>query len=229
MRPIAARLQAARNRIADAAHHAGRDPAGVELLAISKTWSADVLREAFGAGQRNFGESYAQEALAKIRELADLPLTWHFVGPIQSNKTRSIAEHFAWVHSVERLNIAERLSNARPTHLAPLQVCIQINVSGEASKSGAATETALDLARGVAALSGLNLRGLMTIPRPAANVEEQRNQFATLRELKNELTRNGLQLDTLSMGMSDDLEAAIAEGATMVRVGTAIFGKRAPR
>lgn len=197
------------------------------MLAVSKTWPAESVREAAAAGQRAFGESYVQEAIDKLDALAGLGLEWHFIGPLQSNKTRPVANAFAWVHSVDRLRIAQRLSEQRDVHLPPLQVCIQVNVSGEASKSGVAPDALPDLARAVAALPRLQLRGLMTIPEATSDVVLQRARFATLRQLKDGLVASGLPLDTLSMGMSDDLEAAIAEGATIVRVGTAIFGSRA--
>ncbi len=214
-------------RIAAAAAAAGRDAAGVRLLAVSKTWPADSVREAAAAGQRAFGENYVQEGVAKVEALAGLGLEWHFIGPLQSNKTRLVANHFAWVHSIDRLKIAERLSEQRDVHLPPLEVCIQVNVSGEASKGGVAPADAEALAMAVAALPRLRLRGLMAIPEPTADVALQRARFASLRGLRDRLNAAGLALDTLSMGMSDDLEAAIAEGATMVRVGTAIFGARA--
>ncbi len=214
-------------RIAAAAAAAGRDAAGVRLLAVSKTWPADSVREAAAAGQRAFGENYVQEGVAKVEALAGLGLEWHFIGPLQSNKTRLVANHFAWVHSIDRLKIAERLSEQRDVHLPPLEVCIQVNVSGEASKGGVAPADAEALAMAVAALPRLRLRGLMAIPEPTADVALQRARFASLRALRDRLNAAGLALDTLSMGMSDDLEAAIAEGATMVRVGTAIFGARA--
>ena len=226
MTTIAFRLQAVHRRIVAAAQAAGRAPQDICLLAVGKSWPAAVLREAYAAGQRAFGESYAQEALEKIAQLHDLPLEWHFIGPLQGNKTRPVAERFDWVHSVERLKIAERLSAQRPARLPPLQVCLQVNVSGEASKSGAVPQEALMLARAVAALPRLQLRGLMAIPQPTDDVALQRQQFKMLRELLNELNARGMQLDTLSMGMSHDLEAAILEGATMVRVGAAIFGER---
>lgn len=199
----------------------------MRLLAVSKTWPAESVREAAAAGQRAFGESYVQEAIDKLDALAGLGLEWHFIGPLQSNKTRPVANAFAWVHSVDRLRIAQRLSEQRDVHLPPLQVCIQVNVSGEASKSGVAPDALPELARAVAALPRLQLRGLMTIPEATSDVAVQRARFATLRQLKDGLVASGLSLDTLSMGMSDDLDAAIAEGATIVRVGTAIFGSRA--
>lgn len=214
-------------RIAGAAVAAGRDPAEVRLLAVSKTWPAESVREAAAAGQRAFGENYVQEGVAKVEALADLGLEWHFIGPLQSNKTRLVANRFAWVHSIDRLKIAERLAEQRDVHLPPLDVCIQVNVSGEASKSGVAPADLPELARAVASLPRLRLRGLMAIPEPTPDVALQRARFASLRMLRDELNAAGLGLDTLSMGMSDDLEAAIAEGSTMVRVGTAIFGSRA--
>jgi len=226
MTTIHANLQAVSARIAAACAAAGRDPAAVLLLAVSKTWPAARLREAAAAGQRAFGESYVQEAIPKQAALADLNLEWHFIGPLQSNKTRPVAEQFAWVHSVERLKIAERLAAQRPAGLPPLQVCVQVNVSGEASKSGCAPEEAPDLCTAVAALPGLRLRGLMTIPEPTADALLARRRFAALRELRERLRARDLELDTLSMGMSHDMEAAIMEGATIVRVGTAIFGER---
>jgi len=213
-------------RIAGAARAAGRDPGEVELLAVSKTWPAGSVREAFAAGQRAFGENYVQEGVAKVEALAGMGLEWHFIGPLQSNKTRLVANHFAWVHSVDRLKIAERLAEQRDVHLPPLNVCIQVNVSGEASKSGVAPADLPTLAMAVAALPRLRLRGLMAIPEPTSDVALQRARFASLRRLRDRLNAAGLALDTLSMGMSDDLEAAIAEGSTMVRVGTAIFGTR---
>ncbi len=213
-----------RARIRAAAQAAGREPSSIGLLAVSKTKPAAALREAHACGQRDFGENYLQEALGKQAELADLDLAWHFIGPIQSNKTRALAEHFAWVHSVDRLKIAERLSAQRPANLPPLNVCLQVNVSGEASKSGCAPEALPALAAAVAALPSLRLRGLMAIPEPTSDPSAQRAAFARLRELQEGLPQS---LDTLSMGMSDDLEAAIAEGATWVRIGSALFGARA--
>jgi pyridoxal phosphate enzyme (YggS family) len=226
MTPISANLQAVHARIEAAARAAGRNPKDISLLAVSKTWPAGHVRDAAAAGQRAFGENYVQESVAKIAELAALGLEWHFIGPLQSNKTRPVAEHFDWVHSVERMKIAERLSEQRPAGMAPLNVCLQVNVSGEASKSGCAPEEAVALANAIAALPKLRLRGLMCIPEPVEDVEAQRRPFRQLRELYDQLRGDGLPLDTLSMGMSHDIEAAIAEGATMVRVGTAIFGER---
>lgn len=228
MTPIPANLQAVRGRIAAACAACGRDPREVSLLAVSKTWPAACLREAAAAGQQAFGESYVQEAVAKMDVLADLPLEWHFIGPLQSNKTRLVAERFAWVHSVERLKIAERLSAQRPAQLPPLQVCVQVNVSGETSKGGCAPSEAGELANAVARLPGLRLRGLMAIPEPTGDLRLLRSRFALLRGLREEVVGDGLALDVLSMGMSHDLEIAIAEGATVVRIGTAIFGERAP-
>lgn len=230
MTPIAANLQAVIGRILAACSAAGRDPREVRLLAVSKTWPPAALREAASAGQRAFGENYVQEALPKMAALADLGLEWHFIGPLQSNKTRPVAEGFAWVHSVDRLKIAERLSAQRPAGMPPLNVCVEVNVSGEASKSGCAPEDAPPLCAAVAALPNLRLRGLMAIPEPVPGVDPKsavaRRRFARLRELRDEINAGGLAMDTLSMGMSDDLEAAILEGATIVRVGTAIFGER---
>ena len=226
MTPISANLQAVHARIAAAARAAGRDEKDVSLLAVSKTWPAECVRLAAAAGQHAFGENYVQEGVAKVAELESLGLAWHFIGPLQSNKTRPVAESFDWVHSVERMKIAERLSEQRPAGKSPLNVCLQVNVSGEASKSGCAPEEAVALAKAIAALPHLRLRGLMCIPEPAEDVEAQRRPFRQLRELYEQLRAEGLPLDTLSMGMSHDIEAAIAEGATMVRVGTAIFGER---
>ncbi len=212
-----------RARIREAAQAAQRDPASVGLLAVSKTQPAAAIRQAHAGGLADFGENYLQEALAKQVELNDLALTWHFIGPIQSNKTKSIAEHFAWVHSVDRVKIAQRLAEQRPAHLPPLNICLQVNVSGEASKSGCTPEDLPALAAAVAQLPRLRLRGLMAIPEPSDDPVEQHAAFARLRELQSALPYD---LDTLSMGMSHDLEAAIAEGATWVRVGTALFGAR---
>jgi hypothetical protein len=227
MTSISANLQAVKSRIVAACAAAGRDPATVTLLAVSKTWPAGAVREAVAAGQRAFGENYVQEAVVKAGALADLGLDWHFIGPLQSNKTRPVAETFAWVHSIDRLKLAERLSAQRPAGLPPLQVCVQVNVSGEESKSGCTAAEAPDLCRAVAALPNLALRGLMAIPEPAQKSAVAARRFAELRALRDRLNEAGLRLDTLSMGMSDDLEAAIMAGATIVRVGTAIFGERA--
>ncbi len=233
MATIAGNLQAIKARIAAASAAAGRDPALVRLLAVSKTHPAPLVAEACAAGQRAFGENYVQEALAKMEALSRLvgaeaarALEWHLIGPLQSNKTRSVAEHFAWVHTIEREKIAHRLSEQRPAGLAPLQVLVQVNVSGEASKSGVAPHEVAALAHAVAVMSRLRLRGLMAIPEPSDDPAIQRASFRAVRELFGRLVEDGLALDTLSMGMSDDMEAAIAEGATMVRIGTAIFGPR---
>jgi len=226
MDSIAANLQAVRARIARAAQAAQRAPGDILLLAVSKTIPAERIAEAHAAGQWAFGENHAQEAVEKITVLATLSLDWHFIGPIQSNKARVIAQHFGWVHSVEREKIAERLNAARPEGMAPLNVCIQVNVSGEATKSGVAPGEEAKLAEAIARLPRLKLRGLMAIPEPTADVTLQRRRFALLRELKDGLRARGHALDTLSMGMSDDFEAAILEGATIVRIGTAIFGPR---
>jgi len=226
MASIDAKLQQVRQRIALACAAAQRDVRSVTLLAVSKTFPVTDLREAFDAGQRAFGENYVQEAVEKIDALAALPIEWHLIGPLQSNKTRIVAERFQWVHSVDRLKVAQRLSDQRPQHLAPLNVCLEVNVDREASKSGLAVQEVADVARAVAGLPRLRLRGLMAIPEPAPNFEAQRVPHRRLRELLEALQRDGLALDTLSIGMSADLEAAIAEGATIVRVGTAIFGAR---
>ncbi|MFB1632217.1 YggS family pyridoxal phosphate-dependent enzyme [Pseudomonas sp. AP-1] len=223
MSTIADNLSALANRIESAARAAGREPASVQLLAVSKTKPASAIREIHAAGVRDVGENYLQEALAKQDELRDLPLIWHFIGPIQSNKTKAIAEHFDWVHSVDRLKIAQRLSEQRPAGLAPLNICLQVNVSGEDSKSGCAPADLPALAKAVAALPNLRLRGLMAIPEPTDDRAAQEAAFASLRRLQEGLD---LDCDTLSMGMSHDLEAAIAQGATWVRIGTALFGAR---
>lgn len=225
-------LQRARQRLADALESAGRPADDACLLAVSKTKSADLIREAHACRQRDFGENYLQEALDKQSELADLTdIVWHFIGPLQSNKTRDVAENFAWVHSIDRAKIARRLSEQRPAALGPLNVCLQVNVSGEESKSGVAPADLDALAAEVVALPNLRLRGLMAIPAPAEDMATQRRPLARLRQLRDTLRERYPQapLDTLSMGMSDDLEAAILEGATLVRLGTAIFGARAPR
>ncbi|MCX7169527.1 MAG: YggS family pyridoxal phosphate-dependent enzyme [Proteobacteria bacterium] len=223
---ISANLQAVKERIRASARSVGRDAGAARLLAVSKGWPADCVRAAFSAGQRAFGENYVQEGVAKIAALDDLDLEWHFIGPLQSNKTREVAEHFDWVHSLDRLKIAERLSAQRPPGLPPLQVCIQVNVSGEASKSGVAPAELAALARRVKALPGLRLRGLMAIPEASENAELLRQRFALLRKLLEQLNAEGMELDVLSMGMSDDFECAIAEGATILSIGTAIFGQR---
>ncbi|HEX3634435.1 MAG TPA: YggS family pyridoxal phosphate-dependent enzyme [Paraburkholderia sp.] len=221
-------LDEVRQRIAKAAADASRDASSVTLLAVSKTFPAEDVRAAFNAGQRAFGENYVQEAVAKITGLADLrsEIEWHFIGPLQSNKTKVVAENFDWVHSVDRLKIAERLNEQRPEDLPRLSVCLQINVSGEDSKSGVAPGDALALAHQIAVLPRLHLRGLMAIPEPAGTLDEQRAPHRRLREIMDTLRSDGLELDTLSMGMSADIEAAVLEGATVVRIGTAIFGAR---
>ncbi|MFA5243173.1 MAG: YggS family pyridoxal phosphate-dependent enzyme [Sulfuricella sp.] len=226
MTTIISALQAVKQRIESTALRAGRVPQDIRLLAVSKTFPAEAVREAFRAGQNAFGESYVQEAVGKIAALSDLPLEWHFIGPLQSNKTRLVAEHFSWVHSVDREKTADRLSFARPAQLPPLQVCLEVNVSGEASKGGVAPQELEALAAHVRTLPRLQLRGLMAIPAATENAALQRQQFRAVRELLDQLNRKNFQLDTLSMGMSNDLEAAIAEGATIVRIGTAIFGAR---
>lgn len=230
MSAIAENLQAVNERIVDAARAASRRPDTIRLLAVSKNFRPAAILDAAEAEQLAFGENYVQEALDKIRAIRefmpDLLLEWHFIGPVQSNKTRAIAEHFAWVHSVDREKIAQRLSDQRPARLPPLNVCLQVNVSGEASKSGFAPGDVAKAAQAVARMPGIRLRGLMTIPEPEEDFEKQRAPFRRLRELLDDLKAQGLPLDTLSMGMSADLEAAIMEGATIVRVGTAIFGRR---
>lgn len=226
MSTIASNLQVVRSRIAAAARAAGREPGDVALLAVSKTFAAAEVRAAHAAGQCEFGENYVQEAVAKIVALSALPLVWHYIGPIQSNKTRAIAEHFDWVHTVAREKIALRLAEARPAGRQPLDICIQVNVSGEQSKSGVAPEAVRPLAEAVRALPRLRLRGLMAIPEPGGDTSLQRRRFAGLRRMLEQLNAAGFGLDTLSMGMSQDLEAAVMEGATIVRIGTAIFGER---
>lgn len=226
MTTIAANLQAVHDRIRRAETAANRAPDSVQLLAVSKTFGHAEVAAAWEAGQRAFGENFVQEALDKISATAHLGIEWHFIGPVQSNKTRPIAEHFAWVHSIERDRIARRLNDARPPHLPPLNVLIQVNVSGEASKSGVAPGEERALAALIRSMPNLRLRGLMAIPEPTPDAALQRERFALLCTLQRRLQAEDAGVDTLSMGMSDDLEAAIAEGATMVRVGTAIFGSR---
>jgi PLP dependent protein len=216
-------------RLRDALEDAGRAQDAAKLLAVSKTKPAAMIRQAWQLGQREFGENYLQEALEKQTELTDLDgIVWHFIGPLQSNKTRSVAEHFDWVHSVDRLKIAKRLSEQRPAHLAPLNICLQVNISREESKAGVLPEALEELAKEVATLPNLHLRGLMAIPAPAKDISAQRQPLAALREAFTALQSSlpDAPFDTLSMGMSDDLEAAILEGATLVRLGTAIFGAR---
>ena len=229
MTTIAAKLQHVRARIATACQQAGRNVQDVTLLAVSKTFGPEAVRAAAAAGQRDFGENYIQEGVDKIAALADLrgQLRWHCIGPIQSNKTRLVAEQFDWAHGIDRLKTAERLSAQRPPGLPPLNLCLQVNIDGGPTKSGVAPAEALALARAVAALPRLRLRGLMTIPEPAPDFEAARAVHASARALFDQLNAAGLGLDTLSMGMSDDLEAAVAAGSTMVRVGSAIFGTRA--
>lgn len=226
MTTIASALQAVRERIARAAHAAGRSPDEIHLLAVSKTQTIDAIRAAISAGQRDFGENYVQEAVEKIRALPGLGLQWHFIGPLQSNKTRQIAESCEWVHSIDRASIAERLSQARSPERAPLQVCVQVNISAEATKHGVTATQLESLARHIQTLPRLKLRGLMAIPEQVSDVAQQKAQFRQLKYLFDELNTQGFALDTLSMGMSHDLEAAIAEGSTLIRVGTAIFGAR---
>jgi pyridoxal phosphate enzyme (YggS family) len=230
MSTIALNLQAVNTRIIAAALAASRDPRGVKLLAVSKSFDAAAVMKAATAGQKAFGENYLQEALDKIdairRVEPTLLLEWHFIGPIQSNKTRPIAEKFDWVHTIEREKIAQRLSEQRPAHLAPLNICLQINISGESTKSGIAPEGAASLATAIMGMPNLRLRGLMAIPEATESFEQQRASHRRLRELYEQMRTQGFTLDTLSMGMSDDMEAAVAEGATIVRVGTAIFGTR---
>jgi hypothetical protein len=228
MNDLTSRLAGVRQRIGELERRHGRTPGSVQLLAVSKTKPAAQDVEAFRAGQRAFGENHLQDALSKLDDpaLAALDLEWHFIGPLQSNKTRTVAERFDWLHSLDRLKTARRLDEQRPAQLAPLQVCIQVNLSGEASKSGVPAHQVAPLAAAVAAHRRLRLRGLMTLPAPCADPVRQREPFRALRELLEQLRAGGHDLDTLSMGMSDDMESAIAEGATWVRIGTAIFGSR---
>ncbi|PQA76993.1 YggS family pyridoxal phosphate-dependent enzyme [Rhodoferax sp. TS-BS-61-7] len=226
MTMIADNLHAVRTRIAQACTAAGRPVDAVQLLAVSKTFGPDAVQQAFDAGQRAFGENYIQEAVEKITALAALPIEWHCIGPIQSNKTRLVAAHFQWAHTVDRLKIAQRLSEQRPAHLPPLQVCVQVNVDGGPTKSGVVPAEALALARAVAQLPRLRLRGLMCIPEPAPDLVAACAVFTRARGLFDALNAAGLVLDTLSMGMSADVDAAVASGSTQVRVGSAIFGTR---
>lgn len=226
MTTIAANLHTVRARILDACHQAGRSADAVRLLAVSKTFGVDAVAAAHAAGQSAFGENYIQEGVEKILALKSLQLEWHCIGPVQGNKTRLVAEHFDWVQSIDRIKIAQRLDQQRPEHLAPLQVCLQVNVDGGPTKSGVSPEAVVELAQAVAALPRLRLRGLMCIPEPAPDFEMARDVFARAKDLLDRLNNLGLQLDTLSMGMTADLEAAIHAGSTMVRVGTAIFGGR---
>lgn len=219
-------LYQVQSQLATAAQAAGRHPDTVRLLAVSKTFPADAIREVYAAGQRAFGENYVQELAAKATELAGLAIEWHFIGPLQSNKTRIVAETAHWVHAIDRLKIAQRLSAQRPAHLPPLQVCVQVNVSGEDSKSGCSPDEAPALLQAVAALPGLQLRGLMCIPEPTQDAATLAARFGVLRQLQQHMAAQGMVLDTLSMGMSSDMAQAIAAGSTLVRVGTAIFGAR---
>jgi pyridoxal phosphate enzyme (YggS family) len=224
--PIACALQAVHQRIRQATLQAGRKEEEVQLLAVSKTFPPDAIRAAWQAGQRAFGENYVQEFTDKLDALRDLPLEWHFIGPIQSNKTRVVAENAQWVHSVDRSKIADRLAAQRPASLQPLNVCIQVNVSGEASKSGCTPDELASLAAHIATLERLHLRGLMCIPEPTEDPQRLAAQFLLLQRLRQQLRASGYALDTLSMGMSADLDLAVGAGATLVRVGTAIFGSR---
>ena len=223
MSPIAANLQAVRRRISEALQG---DSRAVTLVAVSKSQGAEAVRAAHAAGCRDFGESYVQEALPKIAALSDLPAAWHYIGHLQANKARDIATNFHWVHGVDRLRVGEALSRARPEGREPLNVCIQVNISGEETKGGVRPDHALPLAREVAAMPRLRLRGLMGMASPTLDSGERRRQFALLRKAADEIRASGIAIDTLSMGMSDDFEDALAEGATMVRIGTAIFGAR---
>mgnify|MGYP001069849517 CR=1 FL=1 len=215
-----------RSQIAEAEKKYGRQPGSVQLLAVSKTRPLEDIEAAFSANQHHFGENYLQDALPKIEAITDPAIVWHFIGPIQSNKTRQIAENFDWVHGIDRLKIAQRFSEQRDPSVKPLNVCIQLNTSNEESKSGVRLDGALELAKSIHALPNIQLRGLMTIPAATTDFDQQRQSFRLLRELKDEIQSHGIELDTLSMGMSNDMEAAIAEGSTMVRIGTAIFGAR---
>lgn len=226
MTTISSNLQAIQAQIFSVAEDTGRKPSEIVLLAVSKTFSAVQVAEAFSAGQHCFGENYLQEALDKQQQLVHLPIVWHFIGPIQSNKTRAIAESFAWVHSVDRLKVAQRLSEQRPLHLPPLQICVQVNISGEQSKSGVSPEDVLDLVKALVELPNLKLRGLMALPAPSESEAEQLAAFKQVADLQFKLKQQGFDLDTLSMGMSHDFPRAIAAGATIVRVGSAIFGAR---
>ena len=226
MHGVDAALNAVRTRIGELELRHGREPGSVSLLAVSKTKPPEAVRAAIAAGQHAFGENHLQDAMTKVEALAGLDASWHFIGAVQSNKTRPIAAHFDWVHTIERAKIAVRLSEQRPAGRGPLDVCIQVNVSGEHTKSGVDPREVEPLARVVREQPGLRLRGLMALPRPASDLESQRAPFRQLREIREDLNSRGFELDTLSMGMTGDLEAAVAEGATVVRVGTAIFGPR---
>lgn len=226
MHDVDAALNAVRDRIAELELRYGREPGSVALLAVSKTKPPAAIRAAIAAGQHAFGENHLQDAMTKVDALDGLGASWHFIGAVQSNKTRPIAAYFDWVHAIEREKIAVRLSDQRPAGRSPLDVCIQVNVSGEHTKSGVAASEVEPLARAVRELPGLRLRGLMALPRPSSDLETQRIPFRRLREIRDDLNARGFELDTLSMGMTGDLEAAVAEGATVVRIGTAIFGPR---
>ena len=226
MSSIAQSLEEIRNRVTVLERRYERSPGAVRLLAVSKTKPPEAVRAAAEIGQREFGENHVQDALTKLDALADMDLVWHFIGPIQSNKTRVVAARFHWVHSIDRAKIARRLNEQRPDGLPPLEVCIQVNLSGETSKSGVEPQQVEELARVVSELPRLRLRGLMTLPRPCDELDDQRRPFAALRGILETLNAGGLALDTLSMGMTNDMEAAIAEGATIIRIGTAIFGPR---
>lgn len=226
METLIQRLQHVRERIADAEKQFSRTPGSVHLLAVSKTRPADEIRTLVNAGQLAIGESYLQDARPKIAQLPDPTPEWHFIGPIQSNKTKDIAEGFSWVHTIDRIKIAQRLNSQRPNHLPPLNICLQVNISGEPSKSGIPISRLSELAEQIASLRHLKLRGLMTIPERRSEFKAQRKPFRKCRLALEEMNNKGMQLDTLSMGMSSDMEAAIAEGATIVRIGTALFGPR---
>jgi len=226
MTEIASRLAQTITRIRQAETRFHRRPGSVRLLAVSKTQPPRAIRQAYANGQAAFAENYLQEALGKIESLRDLPIEWHFIGPLQTNKTKAVAEHFDWVHSVDREKIARRLNDRRPPDLPALNVCLQVNISGESSKAGVEPNELPALAAAVGVMPRLRLRGLMGIPAPCDDIESQRKPLRRLRQLLNDLRAQGLDLDTLSMGMSADLEAAVAEGATMVRIGTAVFGPR---
>lgn len=226
MHPLTQAIDTTKKRITEAEVNAGRDPASVQLIAVSKTRPASAIRAAWSCGLRHFGESYVQEAVDKIVQLHDCPIVWHFIGPIQANKTRQIAQHFDWVHSVDRIKVAERLSDQRPAELAPLNICIQINISNESSKSGIGIEALQTLAAAIVELPRIRLRGLMAIPAPSSDKNEQYQAFNAVAEVQQWLISQGFALDALSMGMSDDMEMAIKAGATHVRIGTAIFGHR---
>jgi len=225
---IATNIAELNQRIHRAKEKFSRTAENIDLMAVSKTRPAQAIREAYAAGISNIGENYLQEAVEKIQQLKELPVTWHFIGPIQSNKTSTISEHFHWVHSIDRLKIAQRLNNQRPTALAPLNVCIQVNIDDEASKSGISLEALPKLAQEIASLPRLRLRGLMAIPKASNEIKKQRASFARLHEAFLLLQQHHAHLDTLSMGMSKDMEAAIAEGTTILRIGTDIFGARNP-